>query len=111
AARVESATARGPAICGPNAGAKAVALHGMGLAGWMVRTGTPVPAATESRIGWFDSVLTDIGDEPSLARSLSTFSAHAARLGSYVRDARRGVLFLLDEIAAGTDPAEGAALA
>jgi DNA mismatch repair protein MutS2 len=98
-------------ISGPNAGGKTVALKCLGLAVWMASAGIPIPAGAESRIGWFDTVLTDIGDEQSLARSLSTFSAHAARLGSYVREARHGALFLLDEVAAGTDPDEGAALA
>jgi DNA mismatch repair protein MutS2 len=102
---------RGLIISGPNAGGKTVALKCLGLSVWMASAGIPIPAAAESRIGWFDSVLTDIGDEQSLARSLSTFSAHAARLGTYVRMARRGALFLLDEIAAGTDPDEGSALA
>lgn len=108
---LELGAGRGLVISGPNAGGKTVALKCLGLAVWMASTGIPVPAAADSRIGWFDAVLTDIGDEQSLARSLSTFSAHAARLGNYVREARRGALFLLDEIAAGTDPDEGAALA
>jgi DNA mismatch repair protein MutS2 len=108
---LELGAGRGLVISGPNAGGKTVALKCLGLAVWMASAGIPIPATTESRIGWFDAVLTDIGDEQSLARSLSTFSAHAARLGNYVREARRGALFLLDEIAAGTDPDEGAALA
>jgi len=108
---LELRAGRGLVISGPNAGGKTVALKCLGLAAWMARAGIPIPAAAETRIGWFDAVLTDIGDEQSLARSLSTFSAHAARLGTYVREARRGALFLLDEIAAGTDPDEGAALA
>jgi DNA mismatch repair protein MutS2 len=108
---VSVAMGRGLVISGPNAGGKTVALKCLGLAVWMARTGIPITAAVESRIGWFDAVLTDIGDEQSLERSLSTFSAHAARLGAYVNAARRGALFLLDEIAAGTDPDEGSALA
>jgi DNA mismatch repair protein MutS2 len=108
---LELGAGRGLVISGPNAGGKTVALKCLGLAVWMASAGIPIPAAAESRIGWFDAVLTDIGDEQSLARSLSTFSAHAARLGNYVREARRGAVFLLDEIAAGTDPDEGAALA
>lgn len=108
---LELAAGRGLVISGPNAGGKTVALKCLGLAVWMARAGIPIPAAPESEIGWFDAVLTDIGDEQSLARSLSTFSAHAARLGAYLKEARRGVLFLLDEVAAGTDPDEGAALA
>src|SRR6185295_5159896 len=73
--------------------------------------GIPIPAAPGSRVGFFDPVLTDVGDEQSLARSLSTFSAHAARLAAYLTHAGAGALVLLDEIAAGTDPDEGAALA
>jgi DNA mismatch repair protein MutS2 len=102
---------RGLVISGPNAGGKTVALKCLGLAAWMVRAGIPVPAYPESRIGFFEPVLTDIGDEQSLAQSLSTFSAHAARLAGYVTIAAPGALVLLDEVAAGTDPDEGAALA
>jgi DNA mismatch repair protein MutS2 len=102
---------RGLVISGPNAGGKTVALKCLGLAAWMVRAGIPVPADPESRIGFFEPVLTDIGDEQSLAQSLSTFSAHAARLAGYVTTAAPGTLVLLDEVAAGTDPDEGAALA
>ncbi|HVW30764.1 MAG TPA: Smr/MutS family protein [Polyangiaceae bacterium] len=110
----------GLVISGPNAGGKTVALKCLGLAAWMARAGIPIPADPASRVAWFDPVLTDIGDEQSLARSLSTFSAHAARLSSYIAraDAPREddapsatTLVLLDEIAAGTDPDEGAALA
>lgn len=110
----------GLVISGPNAGGKTVALKCLGLAVWMARAGIPIPADPASRIGWFDPVLTDIGDEQSLARSLSTFSAHAARLSSYIARAdapkeddapSATTLVLLDEIAAGTDPDEGAALA
>src|SRR6185369_744527 len=98
-------------ISGPNAGGKTVALKCLGLAAWMVRSGIPVPADAASRVGFFEPVLTDIGDEQSLARSLSTFSAHAARLGAYVEAVSDGALVLLDEVASGTDPDEGGALA
>ncbi len=101
----------GLVVSGPNAGGKTVALKCLGLAAWMARAGIPVPADPASRIGWFEPVLTDVGDEQSLARSLSTFSAHAARVGRYLSLAGSGALVLLDEIAAGTDPDEGAALA
>jgi DNA mismatch repair protein MutS2 len=101
----------GLVISGPNAGGKTVALKCIGLAIWMARAGIPIPAEPSSKVGWFDPVLTDIGDEQSLARSLSTFSAHAARLSSYIAEAAPGAIVLLDEIAAGTDPDEGAALA
>jgi DNA mismatch repair protein MutS2 len=102
---------RGLVISGPNAGGKTVALKCLGLAIWMARAGIPIPADPRSKVGWFEPVLTDIGDEQSLARSLSTFSAHAARLANYIAEAGTATAVLLDEIAAGTDPDEGAALA
>ena len=98
-------------ISGPNAGGKTVALKCLGLAVWMARSGIPLPAAEESHVGWFTEVLADIGDEQSLERSLSTFSAHVTRLAEIVRRAAAGTLVLLDEVASGTDPEEGAALA
>jgi DNA mismatch repair protein MutS2 len=98
-------------ISGPNAGGKTVALKTLGLVTWMARAGIPLPLAEESVVGWFDCVLADIGDEQSLARSLSTFSAHVQRLCSLLAQASRQSLILLDELASGTDPEEGAALA
>ena len=98
-------------ISGPNAGGKTVALKTAGLVAWMVRTGLPVPVRAESVVGWFDRVLCDIGDEQSITRSLSTFSAHIENLRAILECASEGCLVLLDEIAAGTDPEEGAALA
>lgn len=98
-------------LSGPNAGGKTVALQCLGLAAQLARCGLPVPCAAESRIGWFEEVLTDIGDDQSISRSLSTFSAHVTNLAHCLTEARRGVLLLLDEIAGGTDPDEGAALA
>jgi DNA mismatch repair protein MutS2 len=98
-------------ISGPNAGGKTVALKTLGLVAWMARAGIPLPIAEESQVGWFGSVLADIGDEQSIARSLSTFSAHVQRLCSLLDQASRDTLILLDELASGTDPEEGAALA
>jgi DNA mismatch repair protein MutS2 len=98
-------------ISGPNAGGKTVALKCLGLSVWMARSGIPLPAAEESHIGWFTQVLADVGDEQSLERSLSTFSAHVTRLAEIVRRAGPGTLVVLDEVASGTDPEEGAALA
>lgn len=98
-------------ISGPNAGGKTVALKCLGLFAWMVRAGIPIPAGPESHVGFFDHVLADVGDEQSLVRSLSTFSAHVRTLAAILRHSRRHVLVLLDEVAAGTDPEEGAALA
>ena len=98
-------------ISGPNAGGKTVALKTAGLIAWMVRSGLPVPARADSIVGWFDRVLCDIGDEQSIVHSLSTFSAHIVNLCSILECASPSCLVLLDEIAAGTDPEEGAALA
>ena len=98
-------------ISGPNAGGKTVALKTAGLIAWMVRSGLPVPARADSIVGWFDRVLCDIGDEQSIVHSLSTFSAHIVNLCSILECANPSCLVLLDEIAAGTDPEEGAALA
>jgi DNA mismatch repair protein MutS2 len=98
-------------ISGPNAGGKTVALKCLGLAALMVRSGLPVPVAEGSRIGWLDPVLSDVGDDQSLTRSLSTFSAHITNLARILSHAHAGSLVLLDELAGGTDPEEGAALA
>ena len=103
--------ARALVISGPNAGGKTVALKTLGLVSWMVRAGIPLPVAEESQVGWFGSVLADIGDEQSIARSLSTFSAHVQRLCVLLERASNDTLILLDELASGTDPEEGAALA
>lgn len=98
-------------ISGPNAGGKTVLIKGLGLAAWMVRCGLPVTAAPESVVGWFDQVLTDVGDDQSLERSLSTFSAQVVNLRDILGRAGRQSLVLLDELAGGTDPEEGSALA
>ncbi|MFO7180728.1 MAG: Smr/MutS family protein [Pseudomonadota bacterium] len=98
-------------VSGPNAGGKTVTLKLLGLFAWMARAGIPVPAAPESTIGWFERVLADVGDEQSLARSLSTFSAHVQKLARVLEHSGPHVLVLLDEVAAGTDPEEGAVLA
>lgn len=98
-------------ISGPNAGGKTVILKTLGLAALMVRAGLPVPAGEGSRVGLFDRVLTDIGDDQSLHKNLSTFSAHVQNLSRVLEDTHRGVLVLLDEVATGTDPREGEALA
>ncbi len=98
-------------ISGPNAGGKTVALKCLGLSVWMSRAGIPVPAQVGSEVGWFAPVLTDVGDEQSLLRSLSTFSAHVQNIGAIIEHAGDRALVLLDEVAAGTDPEEGAALA
>ncbi len=98
-------------ISGPNAGGKTVALKGLGLAACMAYAGIPLPVEERSRLGWFAEVLTNVGDEQSVEHSLSTFSAHAANLGRIVERSGPRSLVLLDEVAGGTDPEEGAALA
>ncbi|MGZ3440506.1 MAG: endonuclease MutS2, partial [Polyangia bacterium] len=98
-------------VSGPNAGGKTVALKLSGLLVLMARAGLHVPAQEGSRVPWFGTVLSDIGDDQSIERDLSTFSAHVLALRSFLQSAERGVLVLLDEVAVGTDPAEGAALA
>jgi DNA mismatch repair protein MutS2 len=98
-------------ISGPNAGGKTVALKCVGLAVWMARAGIPVPTGEGSRLGWYARLLTDIGDAQSLERSLSTFSAEVVALRAILELADAQTLVLLDEVAGGTDPEEGAALA
>ncbi len=100
-------------ITGPNTGGKTVLLKTIGLFAVMLKAGLHLPVAENSRMALFEDVHVDIGDQQSLAQSLSTFSAHLYRLKEFVADEtdlRRG-LVLIDEIAAGTDPAEGSALA
>jgi DNA mismatch repair protein MutS2 len=102
---------RAMVISGPNAGGKTVALKTLGLAALMVRAGLPVPAKAGSTVGVFDVVLTDVGDEQNLHKNLSTFSAHVKNLAAVLDETRPGALVLLDELAGGTDPREGEALA
>ncbi|MDP9149124.1 MAG: Smr/MutS family protein [Myxococcota bacterium] len=102
---------RAMVVSGPNAGGKTVALKTMGLAALLARAGLPIPCGEGSTIGLFDVVLTDVGDDQSLQRSLSTFSAHVSNLAAILQQTTRGSLVLLDELAGGTDPREGEALA
>ncbi|MEO7114045.1 MAG: Smr/MutS family protein, partial [Polyangiaceae bacterium] len=98
-------------VSGPNAGGKTVALKTMGLCALATRAGIPLPCAPESTIGIFDVVLTDVGDDQSITKNLSTFSAHISNVVKILDAAQPGALVLLDELAGGTDPREGEALA
>jgi DNA mismatch repair protein MutS2 len=104
------------AITGPNTGGKTVTLKSMGLAALMARAGLFLPCAGTPRLPWCAQVLADIGDEQSLQQNLSTFSGHIRRIARILAAlppaaAGPAVLVLLDEVGAGTDPQEGAALA
>jgi len=103
--------AAGLVISGPNAAGKTVLLKTLGLSALGVRCGLPVAAAPGSRVSFFDEVLTDVGDEQSTEKNLSTFSAHVSNLVAVLDAARPRTLVLLDELATGTDPEQGAALA
>lgn len=105
------AAGRALILSGPNAGGKTVGLKCLGLAALMVRSGIPIPAAEGSFVGWFGTVLTDVGDNQSLMHSLSSFSAHIANVSACLERAGADTLVLIDELSGGTDPDEGAALA
>ncbi len=103
--------ARALVVTGPNTGGKTVALKTVGVLALLSQAGIPIPAAAESELPVFERIVADIGDEQSIEAAVSTFSSHLRHVVDAVRSTGPRTLVLLDELMAGTDPEEGAALA
>ena len=102
---------QGLVVSGANTGGKTVALKTLGLVSLMARCALPLPVAEESQVPLFDEILADIGDEQSISEDVSTFSGHLHHIDTILRRCDKQSLVLFDELGAGTDPQEGAALA
>lgn len=98
-------------ISGPNAGGKSVCLKTVGLLQYMVQCGIPIPLAENSKVGIFENIFIDIGDEQSIENDLSTYSSHLTNMKFFVRNCNTNTILLIDEFGGGTEPQIGGAIA